>query len=191
MTERHPPPLPYATPTTAPTGRKFGHLIGWALFIGLAIVIFLLMKGQSSAGRGFGELPLSEFYDLLEAGEIANVRVEGDRLFSERRTTYTSRGGLPHRKFRTVLPIETSRQWTFIQWLLENRKGAVVRVENDPNLLLNIFIPLIPWLLVFAFIWFVVFRQLRKAGGTGVVLPVTAAVGQPAAPVANPSAEAR
>jgi ATP-dependent Zn protease len=40
---------------------------------------------------------------------------------------------------------------------------AEVRVENNPNLFVNLVLPLVPWLLIFLFIWFFVFRQLRKA----------------------------
>jgi preprotein translocase subunit YajC len=36
-------------------------------------------------------------------------------------------------------------------------------VETSANLLVNVLLPLVPWFLIFAFIWFFVFRQLRRA----------------------------
>ena len=44
--------------------------------------------------------------------------------------------------------------------------------ENNQNLLSTILIPLIPWLLIFAFIWFFVFRQLRNSAGAGTAAMV-------------------
>jgi ATP-dependent Zn protease len=53
--------------------------------------------------------------------------------------------------------------WDFVRWLLENSRGtATVEIRNANNVLVNILLPLIPWLLIFGFIWFFVFRQLRK-----------------------------
>jgi len=34
----------------------------------------------------------------------------------------------------------------------------------------NILLPLVPWLLILAFIWFFVFRQLRNSAGAGGML---------------------
>src|SRR5690606_21512334 len=40
-----------------------------------------------------------------------------------------------------------------------------VDFNNSNSYLINILVNFIPWLLVFAFIWFFVFRQLRGVGG--------------------------
>jgi hypothetical protein len=76
-------------------------------------------------------------------------------------------------KFRVPLPAGAGN-WSTIQWLLEHANGAGVGVaDNGPNFVVNILVPLIPWLLIFGFIWFFVFRQLRKqsGGSAGEVKP--------------------
>jgi hypothetical protein len=45
---------------------------------------------------------------------------------------------------------------------MEHRNGATLRLENNPNVLGNILLPVVPWLLIFLFIWFFIFRQLRR-----------------------------
>ena len=52
-----------------------------------------------------------------------------------------------------------------------NKRGDTkVEAKNQSNLLMNILLPLVPWLLIFGFIWFFVFRQLRNSAGAGGML---------------------
>src|SRR5687767_16030740 len=51
-------------------GLRFGRgLFGWVLFIGLAIMLFMLLNKQ---GGTFKTIPLSEFMNILEPGSGAN-----------------------------------------------------------------------------------------------------------------------
>jgi hypothetical protein len=91
------------------------------------------------------------------------VTVETDLLFGEfRQPETTGNQGERVQKFQVALPAGSTGNWAFMQWLLDNRQNAMVRVENNPNWLFQVLIPLIPWLLIFGFIWFFVFRNLRK-----------------------------
>src|SRR5262249_59663679 len=54
--------------------------------------------------------------------------------------------------------------------LLETRNMAQATVENSPNWVLQVLPPLIPWLLIFLFVWFFIFRQLRNSAGAGGML---------------------
>src|SRR5207247_1206744 len=49
-------------------------------------------------------------------------------------------------------------------------RAIAVKVENNTNLILQVLLPLIPWLLIFGFIWFFVFRQLRNSASAGGTL---------------------
>lgn len=64
--------------------------------------------------------------------------------------------------FSVTLPQGVTESWAFVQWVLDNRRDAQVTVDNNSSLLVNILVPLIPWLLIFGFIWFFVFRVLRR-----------------------------
>ncbi|HWB52929.1 MAG TPA: ATP-dependent zinc metalloprotease FtsH, partial [Tepidisphaeraceae bacterium] len=45
-----------------------------------------------------------------------------------------------------------------------------IKVEDSQNQIVNILLPFVPWILIFAFIWFFVFRQLRNSAGAGGML---------------------
>lgn len=154
-----PLPLPYASPGAGPQhgSRKW---IGWVLFGGIAVVLFMIMAlGQQSPARS--TIPLSDLSDQLEKGNVKRVIVDGDELTG----TLTSPrliNGQRITAFRTYLPTGSGGSWTFAQWLLANRNGAQVAAVPNNGILVNLVLPFIPWLLILVFIWFFVFRQLRR-----------------------------
>ena len=134
---------------------------GWVLFIALAIMLFMLLNKGSSQ---YALISVDEFASRLKSDRVQVVTVETDRLLGEfRQPEAIGPQGVLVQRFQVQLPTGTTQNWTFMQWLLDNRANAMVRVENSPNLLLQVIIPLIPWVLIFGFIWFFVFRNLRKA----------------------------
>jgi len=136
-------------------------LFGWVLFIALAVMLFMLLnKGQSQ----YAGITIDEFESRLKSDRVRVVTVENDKLLGEFNTAETiGDRGERVAKFLVPLPKGASGDWDLMQWLLDNRHSATIRVENNPNWLLEVLIPLIPWLLIFGFIWFFVFRQLRKS----------------------------
>src|SRR6185312_1979988 len=74
-------------------------------------------------------------------------------------------------QFRTYFPDQTFSNWEFTQKLIDaTGKTTDIRAEPSNNVLVNILLPLVPWLLILAFIWFFVFRQLRNSAGAGGML---------------------
>src|SRR5687768_9168189 len=142
-----------------PSGGRMKGTFGWVLLIAFVAILFLLIKPSGSTQ--YASIPLSEFASRLESDRVRTVVVQNDELrgeFAGDETVGTDRV----RKFRVLLPAGTTSNWAFNQWLLNNRRGASVTVDSNQNLLLNIFVPLIPWLLIFAFVWYFVFRNLRR-----------------------------
>ncbi len=151
-------PLDYrSTPPPPPQTKPRLHLLGWVLFIGLAVMLFLMLNHNRSS---YEPLPLSDFRQLLQEQSVLKVTVENDALYGQlvpnNRTKIVN--------FRTDLPQGTTSSWAFTHWLLDNRGGALVEAHNDTNLVLRILLPLVPWLLIFGFIWFLVIRPLRRVG---------------------------
>ena len=147
-------PLSYRVPTPAlpvVPPRRTRKLFAWILFIGLCVMLFMLLSKQ---GGTFKMLPLGEFVEKLENKQIVSVAIEVDELIVK-----TSDGG----NYKTALPPGLASNWDFVRWLLDKSQGnASVEVRNANNLVVNILLPLVPWLLIFLFIWFFVFRQLRQ-----------------------------
>jgi len=140
--------------------KKFGRgIFGWVLFIGLAVMLFLLLNKPSNK---YTSIPLSAFQERLADGAVMSVTIQGDEVIGTFRSSQAVMGVGNVTDFRVALPAGTGTNWEFVHWLLENRKDATVQVDNNSNLLVNILTPLVPWLLIFGFIWFFVFRQLRN-----------------------------
>lgn len=135
---------------------------GCLLFAVLCVAVFLMTKPP---GARSVTVDLSDFRAQLANGNVAAVSIEGDSLAGQFRQpmvvpSYPS----PILSFRTDLPSGMGNNWAFTEWLLENSNGAAVRVNNSQSLLMSILVPLIPWVLVFGFVWFFVFRQMRSQG---------------------------
>jgi ATP-dependent Zn protease len=148
--------IPFAARAPKRSGRGW---IGWIIFLIVAVLLFFALQKKPSTGA---EIPISEFTTQLSSGNVSQVVVDGDTLRG-RFVTPQALGSkvVKFDEFHSELPPGTSQSWTFIQWLLDHRQEATVRVENNSNLVANLIVPLIPWLLIFGFIWFFLFRQLR------------------------------
>jgi len=173
QTPEKPPRKGNRTVSTTP-GMKFGRgLVGWVLFIGLAIMVVLLLN---STRKSFAPIALSKFQDMLTAGKIKTVLIENDDITGEFWTNEAvGARGESVQKFRTSVPANSSTSFDFTKWVLDNaaaskEKPAEVKVENSQSLWFNILAPLIPWIVIFGFIWFFVFRQLRNSAGAGGML---------------------
>ena len=164
-----------------PPARRGRGWIGWVLFIALAVALFLSLQANRPDRPGF---TLSRFATELEAGNVSEVEVGQDSLRGKFNKPIPTRNGGTTTTFGVELGTGTGHTWGFVSWLLAIRNGADVRMVNDQNLLAAILIPLIPWLLIFAFIWFFVFRQLRnqRAGQPPVPVYLTPPVLPPTVP---------
>src|SRR5882672_9896460 len=140
-------------------GIKFGRgLFGWVLFIGLAVMLFIILQSKS---RGSVPVDISEVQTQLKAGNVAEVTLDGETLRGTfRRDIAVPGASAKVHNFRTDVP-PTQNLWEVCNWLLTQaeKTQTAVKVENSSGLLTTLIVPLIPWILVFGFIWFFVFRQ--------------------------------
>src|SRR3954447_882000 len=68
-------------PPSGPGGMKFGRgVFGWVLFIGLAIMLFVLLKTQQQNAAGVGG---SDFRTQFESGNVRTVTIEADQLIGD------------------------------------------------------------------------------------------------------------
>lgn len=156
-------------------GMRFGRgVFGWVLFIGVAILLFLYLQNQ---GPTRTEISIDEFYAKRDAGDIKQAKIVGEGVegtFFDGKEANTGNGA-KIKDFRVVFPLGVTQDLSFTNSLYytddgKSTRGIKVNAENDNNLLTGILITLIPWLLVFAVIWFIFIRQLRNSGGAGGML---------------------
>jgi len=194
MSEQRPerPQRKNGRPTNGNGGIRFGSqrgLFGWVLFIALAVLLFMLLNKTSNQ---YTQIPVSEFESRLVEDKVRKVVVQGDELTGEFRNAETIPSVTGNvTKYRVVYPSGTfANGGPQFRWIMDHKASAVVEAENNQNLLINILVPLIPWLLIFGFIWFLVTRSLRGAcRAQHVVLTGPGRwVPDPPAPPGHPSA---
>jgi cell division protease FtsH len=154
---------------TPPNGMKVGRgMLGWILFAGLAIMLYMLV---TSKGTRINEIPLSTFWSSLGRDEIQLLTIEGDEVRGKfyKPQTY-GKHNASIQEFRVAVPTGTSTDWRFTAEILERKGQTEVRVENNANLVMNLLLPLIPWILIILFLYFFVFRALRSSAGAGGML---------------------
>ena len=167
---QHPPqplnymgsPVPSPPPPALGRGRK---LFAWVLFIGLSVMLFLMLSKQ---GGTFRTISLSEFMNRLDAKQVEWISLEGDEITGRFKQPQTMPDGKVVMLFRANLPSGMSCDWNFVRWLLDKTGDTTtVDVRSTNNYVPNILLPLVPWVLIFGFIWLFVIRPLRPTRRTG------------------------
>src|SRR5437764_921449 len=150
-------------------GMRFGRgIFGWALFILLCVMLFVLVQGKS---RQTQQVNWGEFQSSLEQGKIRTLTIAADEIVGTYSEPMATPDGRKVQDFRVPL-LPNTVDYTMLKDLtsLSKQHNTEVKVENSQNILIQVLVPLIPWLLIFAFIWFFVFRQLRNSAGAGGML---------------------
>src|SRR4051794_27072383 len=144
-------------------------LLGWLLFIGLAVMLVMLV--QRSKGTAT-TIPINEFLDNLRDNKVERMVVEDPEItgtLNEGAKT-PSAGTKTVTNFKVIFPETWLRSGGFKEILDASRNKQVrIDAENNNSILQQLIILMIPWLLIFGFIWFFVFRQLRSAGGANML----------------------
>ena len=118
------------------------------------------------------DIKYSEFYPRLNEGKVKTVIIQGDEIIGE----FTSAQTIPNiqapvTRFRTMATAEGAVTWQQQQYIQDHlAPSGTMEVKPTQNLVVNLLVPFIPWLVVFFFIYFFIFRQLRGANGPGGML---------------------
>ncbi len=147
-------------PPSGPNLKMSRGIISWLVFIGLALVL-LVMLGKD--GMGTQPLSINAFWTHIRNGDIQKVELREDLITG---TFVPGRVGdptAPQQHFEVRYP-PTAMEQDLLKQLMDAAPDAdITQVRRNPWV--QVMIALLPWLLIFAFIWFVFLRQIRGAGG--------------------------
>jgi cell division protease FtsH len=145
----------------------------WILVFLLAVVILVMLQ------RGMGsptELSITQFWRHVANQEVESIVIRGNDLIEGELTVIPASATTESRKFRVQYPNVASNYDKFeekVNRLTETggvSRPVDIRDDRTSNLLLTIFIQTLPWLLLIAILYFLVFRQLRQTGaGAGML----------------------
>ena len=152
-------------------------LFGWLVFIGLAVMLVILVQQLQEAGhrdpwsnsRTSSTIKDPQTGKETNKGLIEAMKIENDEVSGKFHEPQTIDGAQGHSFSRPSSRPASSPPARGSLWLLDHAGNAKVEAENGNSFLLQFVVPLIPWILIFGFIWFFVFRQLRSAGGANML----------------------
>ena len=157
-------------PTGGPTNVRFPGrgLLGWVLAIALLIMFGVLLNKSASKP----EIAYSEFDQKLKEGAIKELKLEGNEISGAfHKDEIVNNLPAAVREFSTRVPgADSNAAWQILNYIHDRAPGTVVKYSDNPNIVINLLLPLVPWLLIFGFIWFFIFRQLRNSAGAGGML---------------------
>jgi cell division protease FtsH len=143
-------------------------LFGWVLFISLAIMLVMLLRNSTPA---YQPIHMSDFETLLANNKVEEFTIDGNEVKGIVKETVQIPGAPPNsRYFDTEYPEGTFSNGVYLAELMKKRGDTAVDSKNQSGLLMNILLPLVPWLLIFGLVWFFFFRQLRNSAGAGGML---------------------
>ena len=151
-------------------GMRFGRgVLGWVVFIALALLIVYMVTQSRKPYTHIGE---SDFWKSI--AQVQSMEIDTDEING----TFLKPLNLPDvnynpasvTNFNVQLTPGESSEWWFKQRILDQAPSAAFKNVNNQNFLLQILLPFIPWLLVLAFLYVVIFRQLRNGAGAGGML---------------------
>ncbi len=133
-----------------------------AFFLLIGLIVMAIFK-INETGTEKVDLDYSVFLDKAANNEIAKVRIDNGRKISgkykssENKNVRQSGDGYD---FVTLIPYEDPN----LIKTLRDSKVAIEGSDEDDKILLKGILNFLPWLLFFAFIWFLMFRQIQGAG---------------------------
>ena len=134
------------------------------IIIWLVVVVLVVMLTSFSRYDPFGKGPrgltLQEFNHEVEAGTVRRASVQGRVITGD-----LAPGGKTT-KFRVSV---TERYLDSGKLDYLAKQIPEFRIE-DPSIMRDIFLPMLPWLIFLGLLWFLLFRQMRVPGGSGGIL---------------------
>ncbi len=169
MTDGNSPPQQEPPDPKRPGGlnmRMSRNLISWLVLVGLAMLLVGLLSDRWAPTK---LISISEFEQTLLANQQIETLVIKDDGSVEGLIKQPEGAPLSAtRQFRVLYPREAI-DGDFVRRMVEALPNAEVRSEK-PNQFVLVLLGMLPYLLLFAIIWFVIFRQIRNASGPGGML---------------------
>jgi len=133
-----------------------------AFFLLIGLIVMAIFK-LSETGTEKVNLDYSVFLDKAKNNEIAKVRIDnGKKIVGKYKTSDNKNvkfNGDGY-DFTTQIPYDDP---ALIKTLIDS-KVVIEGSDEDDKMLLKGILNFLPWLLFFAFIWFMMFRQIQGAG---------------------------
>ncbi|MCH7702433.1 MAG: ATP-dependent zinc metalloprotease FtsH [Planctomycetes bacterium] len=140
-------------------------MMSWFFFLMLAMsLVFFVGRNMSTPTP----ISYSQFMTLVDNGQIVELTFRDDVIRGERKLG----DGLSEQQQENPY-FQVAYSTDNVDALMQSLRTKLPDVEmtyERPSLWLEALLTILPWLLMIAFVWFFIFRQIRGAGGAGGML---------------------
>jgi cell division protease FtsH len=139
--------------------------MSWIGFVLVALMIAVVIQSEYTTPN---TIPIDRFWSEAKEGKYKTVTVSDDAILGTYKPTKEPKKGVT--RFKVAYRVGDEFDAVVERVRSTVPEGTEIRYEQSTGPLINMLINLIPWLLIFGFIWFFVLRQLRaSAGGAGML----------------------
>ena len=150
-------------PPRTPLSRMPKGMLGWMMFFGMAMMLFLLL---SQSMQHPNKVDIQQLKTWISQNRVSKITISGNTIMGE---LTPDKGQTKGGQFQVeVLPgLLGDTQFYQMVGLVNEQGDWTVPTTFDTNrsVFTDILLSMLPWLLIFGFLWFFLFRQLRMAGG--------------------------
>ena len=142
-------------------------VMSWIGFVLIALMIALVVSQGIQPAES---LSIDSFWKKLKAGDFENVVIGDDNISGEYKPNAQGRphGARPTNNFKVVYRVDRVQELE--EQIRKVQPSIPVKYEPSNPAFYNMLINIVPWILIFGFIWFFLLRQLRSsAGGAGML----------------------
>ena len=134
------------------------------------LAVMLLFMLNRSMGSGT-KISITEFWTHIHNGQIKEVTIKEDVIAGEFYEVPANSEADSKQFECSYLKVAEKIEEIRKEIQKSSPRAVVVSSEPSSSLLLNIMLGMMPWLLLIALVWFLLFRQLRQSGaGPGGML---------------------
>jgi cell division protease FtsH len=148
-----------------PNMRVSRNLVSWLVLLGLAMVLVSVLSNQLAPTKVFS---ITEFMERVEQKQIKKLVIRQDGVLEGLMDPKPGEAASGPLQFSVTYPPEAIDS-EFVAWLVAELPDADISFER-PNQFLLVLLSMLPYILIFAVIWFLIFRQIRSASGPGGML---------------------
>jgi cell division protease FtsH len=142
-----------------PPMRMSRGVLGWVVFI-LVSLMLVMMVMQNMTSRT--ELSYDEFLTQVKDHNLERATIRDDAIVGKL-SHVTGQG--QNTEFQVDLIPGRINYDNLVAEIRRYSPDARIKFDNQSNYIWQVLISMVPWILIFAFVWFFVFRQMRGMGG--------------------------
>lgn len=151
-----------------PLSRMPRGAFGWIVFFGMAMLLFVLLQQNMQRTTNW---TIDQLRNALEKEQVQKLSIHAGSIVGELKQTEEQPKPIQF-QVDILQGLTTNMQFLQSVGLVDKQLKFTVPTTFDAgrNLFTDVLLSMLPWLLVFGFLWFFLFRQMRMAsGGAGML----------------------